>query len=549
MKDDSFNPFCYNCAEFDATTNVCRRQTDEVDELNSCPFFNQRSDYSEEKIKKMIQLDKKRKRKVSQEEEKVADNKLGDALMVFNEDFVAMARKFWQIQPYYFDRSKIWWLWNFNDKCWEIIDEIDLLNTLKKHASTQLNITKTSVMAQIVKSLQLVGRNKKPEDAPKKWIQFKDKAYSIKSGNIYEVTKDYFFTNPLPYKIGEHSRTPTMDKLFEEWVGKEYVQTLYEVIAYCCYSDYPIQVLFCLFGGGRNGKSCFLNVLSKFIGYKNTCSTDLDLLVGHNKSRFEVFKLYKKLACLLGETNFGIMDNSAILKKLTGNDLIGFEVKGKVPFDDYNYAKVLIASNSLPSSEDTSEGFYRRWVIVDFPNQFKEGKDITETIPEEEYEALSKKVCEIIPKLLEKGEFTNQGTIAERTNKYILASNPLPMFLERFCIQEDGYSILYNELYTKYIQVLKKLKRRRVSRREFKSALESEGYFVEKTSKGVDGEWKSGLWVDGLTLIGEFEDVFARNCNSILYIRNEVTKPVKTSQNFPKSKLITDYVEEEVIED
>ena len=41
------------------------------------------------------------------------------------------------------------------------------------------------------------------------------------------------------------ANTPTMDKLFEEWVGKEYVQTLYEIISYCCYMDYPIHLIFC----------------------------------------------------------------------------------------------------------------------------------------------------------------------------------------------------------------------------------------------------------------------------------------------------------------
>ena len=75
----------------------------------------------------------------------------------------------------------------------------------------------------------------------------------------------------------------------------------------------------------------------------------------------------------MGETNFGVLSKSSILKKLTGGDMIGFEIKGKDPFDDYNYAKIIIASNSLPPSDDTSEGFYRRWNIINFGNKFVEG--------------------------------------------------------------------------------------------------------------------------------------------------------------------------------
>ena len=105
-------------------------------------------------------------------------------------------------------------------------------------------------------------------------------------------------------------------------------------------------------------------------------------------------------------------------------------MKNKLPFTDFNYAKIIIASNSLPSSDDTSEGFYRRWHIIDFPNEFPEGKDITLTIPNIEYRNLARKVMEILPKLLERGCFSNQGTIMERKRKYQMASNPLPYFIK-----------------------------------------------------------------------------------------------------------------------
>jgi len=142
----------------------------------------------------------------------------------------------------------------------------------------------------------------------------------------------------------------------------------------------------------------------------------------------------------MGETNFNILENSSILKKLVGGDKIGYEVKGAGLFDDFNYAKIIIASNSLPSSEDTSEGFYRRWHIIDFPNEFPEGKDITLDIPEIEYNNLAKKVTEILPKLLSKAQFSNQGTIEQRKAKYIMASNPLPFFIEKYCyLNSIGY--------------------------------------------------------------------------------------------------------------
>lgn len=402
--------------------------------------------------------------------------------------------QFHEINPFFYDKSKIFWFWNIEENKYEIVDETDLMLFLDEHLGFHGQTVGNSVKSNYLEAFRRVGRKNKPKEAKLKWVQFKDKAFSL-SGKVHQVTPDYFFTNPIPWEIGQDSKTPTMDKLFKDWVGDKYVNTLYEIIAYCCYRGYPIQLLFSLCGSGRNGKSQYLKIIDKFIGIENTVSTELDRLL---ENRFESFKLYKKLVCLIGETNFSVLEQSSILKKLTGGDKIGFEKKNKDPFDDYNYAKPIIASNSLPSSNDTSEGFYRRWLIIDFPNEFEEsGRDIVDEIPEHEYNALAKKVTEILPNLLKKGKFTNQGTIVERKNKYIEQSNPLQKFLKQYCQRGEDKGILYTRLYTHYIQFLQKNKRRKVKTREFKSALEDEGLFVEKT-------WfkeKNGFFVLGVDIV------------------------------------------------
>ena len=211
----------------------------------------------------------------------------------------------------------------------------------------------------------------------------------------------------------------------------------YEILAYSLLPDYPIHRIFCFIGGGMNGKSCFLNLLRKFIGGYNCCSTELDTLL---QSRFEVTRLHKKLVCQMGETNFSEMNKTSVLKKLSGGDLIGFEYKNKDPFEEINYAKIIIATNNLPTTTDKTIGFYRRWMIIDFPNQFSEKKDILDDIPEEEYNALAIKCSFILKDLIEKREFTNEGTIEDRIKNYEDKSDPLEKFMKEFTIENfEGY--------------------------------------------------------------------------------------------------------------
>jgi len=340
-----------------------------------------------------------------------------------------IAKRIIEKQPCFFDKSKIWWMWDLNAYRWERVDETDILNCVDNIAT--INTINSKEKAEIIEALKQVSRLNMPKPINKNWIQFNKNIYDIKTGEKFNASPEYFVTNPIPYDLDEDGffKTPVMDRIFGEWVGEKNIQQLYEILAYCLIPDYPIHRIFCFIGSGMNGKSCFLNLLRNFIGDKNCCSTELDTLLA---SRFEVTRLHKKLVCQMGETNFNEMNKTSTLKKLSGGDLIGFEYKNKDPFEEINYAKIIIATNNLPSTTDKTIGFYRRWMIIDFPNQFSEKKDILADIPEEEYKALAVKCSLILKDLLENRCFTNEDSVEERMKRYEDHSNPLEKFLREY---------------------------------------------------------------------------------------------------------------------
>ena len=344
-----------------------------------------------------------------------------------------LAKQMLEVQPLYYDEYKIWWSWNKVKFKWEIIDETTILNFVNRLSVA--NTIQSKEKTEILEALKQESRFKKPREIKKTWIQFKDMIVDIETGQEFEVSPEYFVTNPIPYGLNEDKieETPVMDKLFEEWVGKDYVKTLYEILAYSLLPDYPIHRLFCFIGNGMNGKSCFLRLIRKFIGTENVCSTELDTLL---VSRFEITRLHKKLVCMMGETNFNEISKTSILKKLTGQDVIGFEYKNKNPFEETNYAKIMIATNNLPTTSDKTIGFYRRWMIIDFPNQFDEKVDILSTIPEEEYTSLASKCVYILHKILKERKFKNEGDIMDRMKKYESKSDFLQHFINDF-VEED----------------------------------------------------------------------------------------------------------------
>ena len=87
-------------------------------------------------------------------------------------------------------------------------------------------------------------------------------------------------------------------------------------------------------------------------------------------------------------------------------------------------------------------------MIIDFPNQFSEAKDVLMDIPEEEYNALALKCVHILKDLLKERKFTNEGSIEERTKKYEDHSDPLEKFMKEF-VKEDVDSFIWKHEFEK----------------------------------------------------------------------------------------------------
>jgi len=405
--------------------------------------------------------------------------------------YIKFAKEYIKVQPVYYDASKLWWLWDYPNWKWKIVDEVDILNSIHLlSGEEEIDTSSSGIKARSLEALRQVGRANGPKPLPKKWIQFKNKFVDLETGKIMRVTPKYLATNPIPWDIGECEFTPNIDKCFMDWVGEEKADALMQAVAYSLLPDYPIHRLFCFVGAGNNGKTTFLNLLGKFIGKENTCSTDLDILLD---SRFEISALYKKLVCIMGETNFSALKKTSLLKRLTGRDMIRFEFKGNTPFQEYNYAKIFIATNTLPATTDKTRGFYRRWLLFDFKNEFTGTQDILEEIPDYEYQNLARKCIRILQDLLTTNEFRNKETIEEMADRYELMSNPVVAFINKFCKKDKIGKILFSEFSEGVKAYLKDTGKREMNDNEISRTLTNEGY-----QKDRQGKFKY-TWIFGLS--------------------------------------------------
>ncbi len=96
-----------------------------------------------------------------------------------------------------------------------------------------------------------------------------------------------------------------------------------------------------------------------------------------------------------------------VLKKLTGNDEHTGEFKYKKPFKFVNYAKLIFSCNKIPETEDQTDAFFRRLIIINLITQFFGDKEdfnlIQKLTIDEELTVLLHEVLPRLPRILTEG--------------------------------------------------------------------------------------------------------------------------------------------------
>jgi len=320
--------------------------------------------------------------------------------------------------------------------------------------------------------------------------------YDLNTKQLRNYRHDDYFTWKLPWDYNPDAISELVIPLLESFLPKEETITLYELIAYCLYRAYPYQKLFMLYGRGLNGKSLFAKILETLLGIDNVSHTSMGEI---QKSRFAASELYQKFANICGELEYDEIKDTRLLKQLCGGDTIQADRKFRSPIYFKNHAKLIFLTNEVPMSRDTTEAFYRRLFLIEFPKKFKENPRLEVELANAdnvEYEALLYVTIKQLEKLMENNFiFTHHKNVDETRELYLKLSSPLQTFIEENCevtrMQNDY--IFKFEFKEKFAQWLQNKGRTAYTAERINSEMERLGF--ESGQKG-ENKWRS--WV-GLT--------------------------------------------------
>lgn len=252
----------------------------------------------------------------------------------------------------------------------------------------------------------------------------------------------------------------------------------------------PFQKVFILVGNGSNGKSTLFNLITKLLGEENVSHVDLKEITGN---RFGKSELYGKLANIADDCSSSYIEDTSILKRLTGESYSSIEFKGQNSFSTKINTKMILSYNTIPRMNDTTDGLTRRLVIIPLNAIFKKGNPnydpfIAEKLKKtENLEYVLYKSINAISRVLKEKEFTVPKQIKDATDEYVRENNPVANFL--YELYEDGNvsKIPCNELYVSFDVWRKENKfKSEMSLTRFGKEMKKLGYEVKQIRNGAE---------------------------------------------------------------
>ena len=334
----------------------------------------------------------------------------------------------------------------FNDGFYQPYGEILIKQQCKARLGKEYRKNRAEEVIDYIKVSTYINRKEEPPNL----IPLANGVLDINTMELKPYNPDHMFFNKIPVKYDPKADCPNIKRFLNEVTAtKEDIDILLEVIGFCLYREYVIAKALMLVGGGSNGKSTFLNLLKAFLGKENVSGRSLQEL---EENRFAKADLHHKLANIYADLPDKALWRTGTFKMLTGRDLITAERKFQHSFTFENYAKLLFSANKVPEAYDDSDAFFRRWLIIVFPNQFINEKAdpyiLQKLTTPEELSGLLNLVLPALKRLLEKGQFSYSRTTEEIREDYTRKSSPIAAFVmdclevdsDAFIIKQDLYN-------------------------------------------------------------------------------------------------------------
>ncbi|MDT4239048.1 phage/plasmid primase, P4 family [Staphylococcus haemolyticus] len=167
-----------------------------------------------------------------------------------------------------------------------------------------------------------------------------------------------------------------LDFLNDIFAGdKEVIRYIQKALGYSLTGSTREQIMFILFGKGRNGKSIFVETIAEILGdYSNNMQAKSLMVQKNDNVNTDIARLSKARFVTSSEPNEGFRFDEGLIKQLTGGDKVTARFLYAEEFEYTPKFKIWVSTNHKPIIRGTDDGIWRRLVLIPFDVQIPEEK-------------------------------------------------------------------------------------------------------------------------------------------------------------------------------
>lgn len=315
-------------------------------------------------------------------------------------------------------------------------------------------------MNTILDTRPMVAVRKQELDSHKYLFNCENGVIDLKTGELLPHDRDFLFTKISSVAYQKDADCPNWKAFLESIFIDEQGQPNYEIIdfmqkaiGYSLTGDTTEQVMFFLFGNGRNGKSTFINTVQQLLGdYGRQTNSDTFIKKKNDSSiNNDIARLDGARFVSAVESEEGQQLSESLVKQITGGEKMSARFLRQEYFEFTPEFKVFFTTNHKPIVKGSDEGIWRRIRLVPF----------TVTIPKEKVDKkLPQKLAAEMPGILrwavegclkwQKEGLKEPEVIRKATEGYREDMDILGPYMSERCVVHPSAKIEAKELYKDY---------------------------------------------------------------------------------------------------
>lgn len=261
----------------------------------------------------------------------------------------------------------------WNDRHWENYDPANIRRQVLTLLDIEGSTPRCNDVLGIVRDLAIMPHGRQLNDQAN-MIPLANGMFSIEAGQVLAHDPEHLNTYSLDIILDLGGTLPDCaiwKKFLLDSVGcPDTIRELQKFFGLCYTRETRYEKALLLIGPGGDGKGTILKVLQSLLGEINISNVGMSGL----QDQFHRVMLMDKLLNVATEVEAGLLQ-SDIFKTVVSGEPVTAAYKHRNAFSFTPVCKLAFSANKHPKLQDTSEGLYRRLLLIEMDKEFvKSGK-------------------------------------------------------------------------------------------------------------------------------------------------------------------------------